>query len=272
MGIRIVLLSALFVSPLTGLSCGLLGNVSVSASTSGGVDAAGALDAVGDVVSVIEDAKAFMEGAFLSATTDSFASISVSFGGGMTTEAESSEQVPERIIEIIEAQLDTDQAVDLVFVVDTTGSMGDHIAAVRRTMGDITDRLDSVTADWRVGITQYRDITDEPLSKTEVRLSADRAAIQSGIDGLGAEGGGDICEHVFAGLDLALEEQPWREGSSRHMILIGDAPAHTDYVDDPRNLDYTSAKAESLAVTVHTVTVGCNKICQAVVAEDPPEC
>jgi Mg-chelatase subunit ChlD len=190
----------------------------------------------------------------------------------MAVQAKGSGDVPKQIMTIIQEGIDAGQPVDLVFVVDTTGSMGEHIDAVRRTMGEITDQLAEASPDWQIGITQYRDITDEPLAQTEVTLTSDRATIQGGIDGLEAAGGGDICEHVFAGLDLALEEQSWRRDSSRHLIVIGDAPAHTDYVDDPRNLENTRIKAEGLTATVHTVTVGCNRLCQALATESSPDC
>ena len=75
---------------------------------------------------------------------------------------------------------------------------------------------------------------------------------------------------MYAALDTALHLQPWRPGASHHIVVIGDAPPHEDYADDPRN--YQSVMADSarpeLAVKIHTITAYCDKDCQAALAED----
>jgi len=88
--------------------------------------------------------------------------------------------------------------VDLVFVVDTTGSMADNIAAVRDSLTEIVGALDASSSTYRVGLVTYRDhpehtgnSSDYP-GRLDLMFTDDLAQIQSAIDGLTVGGGGDI--------------------------------------------------------------------------------
>ncbi len=58
----------------------------------------------------------------------------------------------------------------------------------------------------------------------------------------------------------AAAEQPWDPGASQHIILMGDAPPHDDYSDDPRDFHAVIARASAapLAVRIHTIGLTCD--------------
>lgn len=184
--------------------------------------------------------------------------------GGVSMESASAAEVPGDIKAVFAAGVPAGQPVDLVFVVDATGSMGDDIDAVRADMQSIMASLTATNPDRRIGIVVYRDVGDEFVSKTVLSLSEDEQAIVDAIGSVEVDGGGDTREHVYAGIDTALAEQPWRDGVSQHIVLMGDAPPHDDYADDPRTYDSVIAKATTppLAVAIHTIGIQCDAECQ----------
>src|SRR5947209_15497233 len=99
-------------------------------------------------------------------------------------------------------------AVDLAFVVDTTGSMGNLIQAARDQMiamlGNLT-RAASINL-W-LGVVEYRDHPpqDEMLYKV-YPFTADMQEAQKNIQRLQANGGGDEPEAVLDGITAACRE------------------------------------------------------------------
>ncbi|MFZ5441182.1 MAG: vWA domain-containing protein [Myxococcota bacterium] len=117
--------------------------------------------------------------------------------------------------------------LDLVFCVDLTGSMGGLIASARAHVGRVLDALRTELHDeLHVGFVGYRDHSDGPDKLLHVEpLTSDVERVRRVIDAVKVDGGGDAPEAVYAGLVRCLE-LPWREGSYRVVILIGDAPPH----------------------------------------------
>lgn len=147
--------------------------------------------------------------------------------------------------------------LDLEFLVDATGSMGDEIAQLKTSLADIAARIDSLPAhpDVRFALTIYRDRGDEFLTRTW-NFTSDVAAFQKEIEGVTADGGGDVPEDVQQGLHDALVKPSWRDpGTVKLVLLVGDAPPHLNYSDDPHYVaDMQSAardgiKIESLAAS-----------------------
>jgi hypothetical protein len=202
----------------------------------------------------------------LQITLDAWGKISARTGGLALT-SKGAKDVPGLITDVFERGIAPGQPVDLVFVVDTTGSMGDDIDAVKADMQRILRELSARNPDRRIGVVAYRDRGDDYVSKTMLAMSDDDAQIRGAIDSLKVDGGGDLREHVYAGIDTALVEQPWRSGASQHIILMGDAPPHDNYSDDPRNFQSVLARASAtpLAVRIHTIGLTCDKLCQALI-------
>jgi Mg-chelatase subunit ChlD len=182
---------------------------------------------------------------------------------GTTVESAAAEDVPVLIRQIFDEGIPTGP-VDVVFVVDTTGSMTDDISAVKADMRQILGHLRDRNPDSRVGVVAYRDVTDEYLTRTFLLLTAEDAAIEAAIAAIEVHGGEDWREHVYAGINTALDLQPWRRDASQHIILMGDAPPHDDYANDPRTHESVTSKAQTLPlrVRIHTIGIKCDASCE----------
>lgn len=144
----------------------------------------------------------------------------------------------------------TRDAIDVMFVIDTTGSMSGYISATVAKARDIAARLGSSARSARVGLVEYRDSGDAFTARTVVPLTSDLSALGRGLDGLYADGGGDWEEAVYSGVVTALNED-WRPSAARAIIVMGDAPAH----DPEYETGYTAAQ-------VGRFLAGTERICQ----------
>lgn len=116
--------------------------------------------------------------------------------------------------------------VDVFFLVDTTGSMGGTINAVKAGFADIVTSLAGVAGDVAFGVGEYKDVFDSITYAETLDLSTDTATVQTAINTLGASGGGDTPEGNLQGLTGAATDTSWRAGSQRFVVWVGDAPGH----------------------------------------------
>lgn len=168
-------------------------------------------------------------------------------------------------------------AMEAVFVIDMTSSMGPYIDAVRNAIRGSAQALASqVGADQiRFGLVGYRDdlnaspglefvsnnFTPELLPPSEFSDLLNQG-------GQGSEGGpaiseatvgsGDHEEEVFAGLETAINSS-WSEDAGRIIILIGDAPSHPlEHAKNTTGLDEVSLRemADQAGVYIASIYVG----------------
>lgn len=155
-------------------------------------------------------------------------------------------------------------AVDLAFVVDTTGSMGPLIAAAKQRMVAMIAQLtEAADVDIRLATVEYRDHPpQDPLVYRIYPFTWDMAAAQGAIMSLSVSGGGDTPEAVLDGVLAAVNELKWRPRARRIAVLVGDAPPHgTGLRGDgfPRGcpcgqtLDSVTAAAEEARVTLYAL-------------------
>jgi hypothetical protein len=130
---------------------------------------------------------------------------------------------------------DTTRSVDLIFVIDVTGSMWDDIDAVKASATIIVDAITSLTSDFRVGIVAYRDHPIPPYGDSsdvmfeDYAFSMDKTTIINNINSLTVSGGADWEEAVYDALLRAIDSSSiggWRSGARKVIILMGDAPPH----------------------------------------------
>jgi hypothetical protein len=116
--------------------------------------------------------------------------------------------------------------LDLVIVMDCTGSMGAWIKTAKEELLRIVDGIksDENGAAVRVGFVAYRDWEDGIDRISTQPLTSDIASIQRFIQSQTAKGGGDTPEDVNGGLQAALDMQ-WTS-EAKCIILVGDAPCH----------------------------------------------
>lgn len=154
--------------------------------------------------------------------------------------------------------------VDIAFLVDATGSMGDEINYLKTELDDIITKAKEKHKDKniKVGSIFYRDINDSYL----IRKSNFDADIKTTIDFInkqGADGGGDTPEAVEMGLMTAINELNWSEKAiARIVFLILDAPSHTDKTTIKRLKEITAKAALSGIRIVPVVCSGSDKSCE----------
>lgn len=123
------------------------------------------------------------------------------------------------------------RGLDVVFVIDATGSMQRFIDRAREAIDDIIQDLATVVPSLRIGMVAYRDLGDEWITQ-RAELTTDRYHIHTFLLGLRASGGRrvlpDFEEAVEVGLEVAANQMDWREGSRRVILLVGDAPYHEE--------------------------------------------
>ena len=131
---------------------------------------------------------------------------------------------------MLEEPCEAPEAVDVMFVFDATGSMGDELRYLQAEMKDVIARAKEATGglNIRTGALVYRDHSDEYLTRIS-RLTDDIGTTQQFIDRQYAGGGGDYEEAVPEALMAALNSGGWdAQARTRIAFLILDAPCHQD--------------------------------------------
>jgi Mg-chelatase subunit ChlD len=156
--------------------------------------------------------------------------------------------------------------VEVVFCLDTTGSMGGLIEGAKAKIWSICNQIagGKPTPDLKVGLVAYRDRGDQYITKV-FDLSDDLDAIHGHIQGFTANGGGDAPESVNQALDDAVNKIKWSTDKKtlRILFLVGDAPPHMDYKDDVKYPE-TCKKACEKGIIINTIQCGGDAECQRV--------
>lgn len=116
--------------------------------------------------------------------------------------------------------------LDVHFVLDATGSMGDEIARLRDNMTSIAEQIAALPSrpDVRFGMTVYRDEGDLFVTRT-FDLTDNLDDFLVALGDVNADGGGDYPEAMDEALADALEKPEWRrDGAVEVIVLIADAP------------------------------------------------
>jgi Mg-chelatase subunit ChlD len=125
------------------------------------------------------------------------------------------------------------RTVDLAFVLDTTGSMSEEIAAVTATIQKVAQQLQTSETRVRIGLVEYKDRTDPFVTKV-YPFSTDLQGFAAKVSKIQASGGGDTPEDMNAGIHTAVSQLQWSDESvARMAFVIADAPPHLDYQDGP---------------------------------------
>ncbi|MFT4624615.1 MAG: hypothetical protein ACI8PZ_003274 [Myxococcota bacterium] len=151
--------------------------------------------------------------------------------------------------------------VELVFVLDTTGSMGGLIQGAKDTVWEVVNDFKSQkpTPDVRVGLVAYRDRGDTYVTQVH-ELTDDLDAIYGALVAMRADGGGDSPESVAKGLLDAVNLQPWtprgEDRTYRSVFVVGDAP-DKHYADEPSPAQIV-ADARQRDIYVSAIQCGSN--------------
>ncbi len=135
---------------------------------------------------------------------------------------------------------------DIVFVLDTTGSMTDEIESVKDNIVEFTDSLDVNGIDFRLAMVTFGDQVKDTYDFTD-----DPYVFRGYVSDQTAAGGGDIPENSLDALAEAAE-LTYRETANRIAIWITDASYHIDDV----YTDYTTREAVDMLL-MNSVKVHC---------------
>ena len=155
--------------------------------------------------------------------------------------------------------------IDLVFLLDATGSMSDEIERIKGTIGSIASRIEQLPGGSapRLALVAYRDLGDEYVTRTW-DFTSDVDRFSSYLSKVEAGGGGDIPESVNEGLREAINLQGWADNSTgrrlRLVVLVGDAPPHIDYANDT---PYPVLLSQAVARGIKIFPVGASNLDEA---------
>jgi Mg-chelatase subunit ChlD len=148
--------------------------------------------------------------------------------------------------------------VEVVFVLDTTGSMSGLIEAAKNNIWSIARTMASAQPqpEIRVGLVAYRDRGDDYVTRV-VDLSDDLDSMYATLMDFNAGGGGDGPEAVNEALFDAVHKIGWSQNPAAYQVifLVGDAQAHMDYPDDVKYPDTVQAAA-ARGIIVNTIQAG----------------
>ena len=147
--------------------------------------------------------------------------------------------------------------IEVVFALDTTGSMSGLIDGAKRKIWSIASFIQqgNPKPDLRVGLVAYRDKGDEYVTKF-FDLTDDLDTVFEHLSSFEAAGGGDTPEHVSKALYDAVYRASWSadQGTLKQIYLVGDAPPHTDYND---GYDYRKIAKHAQEAGIHINTIRC---------------
>jgi hypothetical protein len=117
--------------------------------------------------------------------------------------------------------------VDVLFLLDATGSMSDEIDRLKSSIDSVALRVAALDGlpDVRFAMTLYRDEGDEFVTATH-DFTSDVDAFRAELANVIADGGGDYPEALDEGLAEALTAPAWRDPAStvQLVFLVADAP------------------------------------------------
>lgn len=158
--------------------------------------------------------------------------------------------------------------LDMVIAFDTTGSMAAYIDAVRQEVAELIPRLFKDNENLRLGIVAFGDYCDMKNAQEfgdayQCLMPTDNENdIIKFVRESKDTNGGDGDEFYELVIKKIVEETPWREGSTRAVLLISDANPHTlgysykDYVVN-NQIDWRKEadKAAEMKIKFDTVTI-----------------
>ncbi|WP_407426909.1 VWA domain-containing protein [Treponema sp.] len=191
---------------------------------------------------------------------ESFKNIAA-FGGGEMVYSKGPETLPDDIMSSLDRIKNKDCA-DVIFAIDTTGSMKDDVQKLRDVwIPQLIEKVKEFKS-LRLGLLLYRDYGDTykwmdlPVKKFDFTQSVD--LFKKNLNSFYIHGteGGDIPEAVYEALFASMEYYNWRNEAERKIILIGDAEPHPSPRGSGKySKDLVASLAERKGVTIDAVIV-----------------
>lgn len=141
------------------------------------------------------------------------------------------------------------KGLDVLFVIDSTGSMEPFIDQAKTTASALSRFVSAVNG--RVALVEYRDEGDEFTARVLSNLSDDTAGFYNALGNITVDGGGDSPEALLHALKTGMNGVDWRPGATKAAIVLTDASYHDpDYVDGS-----TLDEIKALSLSIDPVNV-----------------
>src|SRR5262245_22185482 len=154
--------------------------------------------------------------------------------------------------------------VEVVFCLDTTGSMGGLIDAAKKKIWSISNQIASGTPapHVKIGLVAFRDRGDDYITKV-FDLTDDLDGVHVNLMKFQANGGGDTPESVNQALHESVTKISWSKDKKtlKMIFLVGDAPPHMDYPDDVKYSE-TCKLAVKDDIIINTIQCGNDVQCR----------
>lgn len=148
--------------------------------------------------------------------------------------------------------------VEVVFCLDTTGSMGGLLEGAKQKIWSISNQIagGKPAPDLKIGLVAYRDRGDAYVTQL-FDLTDDLDAVHANLRGFQAQGGGDTPESVNQALHEGIHKMKWASDSDtlKILFLVGDAPPKMNYADDVKYPETCKLACEK-GVIINTIQCG----------------
>ncbi len=143
-------------------------------------------------------------------------------------------------------------AADIVWCIDTTGSMYSMFTAVTDGTIAFATALAASGIDYRLGLVTFADHVNFPYGYD---LTGDVTEFHGWMSALGSGGGGDGPEVSFDAIVDAIASMSWRPGAKKVICMVSDAPYHylsdgTAYSDAVYDDVYSSVMSDDVMMFV----------------------
>lgn len=147
--------------------------------------------------------------------------------------------------------------LDLMFVIDTTGSMGDELEYLKSEIKDVIENINTDQNNIRLSLLFYRDTGDQYVTRF-YNFTNNISEQINNISNQNANGGGDFPEAVDQALSMAVTQGSWsNEPSTKLLIHVLDAPPHTS----KENLSlFTKSILQAAQKGIHIIPVASSGI------------
>ncbi|HKM98865.1 MAG TPA: vWA domain-containing protein [Candidatus Binataceae bacterium] len=115
------------------------------------------------------------------------------------------------------------KGLDVVLVIDGTGSMNLIIDDVKAKMALLIQAIHRLVPIARVGIVVYGGEKD-PLQIQPLTLSPQKLA--DFLSHVSAQGGGEWEENMYGACEQAINKMDWKPYAKKVIVLVGDSPPH----------------------------------------------
>lgn len=158
--------------------------------------------------------------------------------------------------------------LDMVIAFDTTGSMAQFIGAVRHEVANLIPQLFKENEDLRLGIVAFGDYCDMNNAQDFgnayqcIAPTSNENDLIKFVRNSKDTSGGDGPEFYELVIKKITEETPWRENSTRSILLIADAVPHEvgytyENIVKSSQIDWRieARKAANQKIKIDTVTI-----------------